>query len=334
MKVVIIGSSGKDSFEENLIEAINSFKHMQARLLVWPPKVKSIGPKVIIKIINYLLRKSIPRKILNKRFLARIEKTSPDLVIVCTGAARLLPPKIVAKIRGKGIVVFCWYVDASINFTEDLLYSEYDHMYFIDKGLLDYIKPILRTKKSSLLLEGHNPFHHKANSFPTINDKIAVVGSIYPERVLLLEYLANLGFELEIYGFGLPKGYGEGILRKFDMKKYLTLEEKSRVFQNSRCVLNSFAPSHINAINCRVFEALASGALLVTQSSDLLRDTFVDSKELIIYDSFDDLPQIFNSIFNDEINEKVIRENAISIASKHSLTRRVETIIRDFTETK
>jgi hypothetical protein len=145
---------------------------------------------------------------------------------VCTGAARLLKPSLVFVLRRNAKAVFCWFVDGSGSLNQNFLYSEYDHVYFTDKGLLDYLGPIHRSIKCTLLLEGYNSNHHRASPDITRNNKIAVVGSLRPERILLLEYLANLGFEFEIYGFGFQKSYESGILKKFDMNKFLTLEEK------------------------------------------------------------------------------------------------------------
>lgn len=261
-----------------------------------------------------------------------MRSASPDLVIVCTGAARLLSPSLVVKLRGSAKAIFCWYVDASMNLTENLLYSKYDHVYFVDKGLFDYFGPILRSVKTSVMLEGYNLNHHRALSSPKRNNKIAVVGSLYPERILLLEYLANLGFEFEIYGFGLPRSYGDGPLRKFDMKKFLTLGEKSKVFQESRCVLNSFTPAHINAVNCRVFEAMASGALLISQRSDLLEETFINSVDLILYENFDELVAILRNVFKSNYDEDKIRISGLEAVADHSLKNRANRILQDFYE--
>jgi spore maturation protein CgeB len=161
-------------------------------------------------------------------------------------------------------------------------------------------------------------------------NKIAVVGSLYPERVLLLEYLVNHGFEFEIYSFGLPRGYGNGPLRRFDMKKVLTLEEKSRVYQMSKCVLNNFTPAHLNAINCRVFEAMASGALVVSQSSELLKSTFQNGRDIILFESFEELVEILEKVYAGIYDEESIRKNAISAVSPYSLTTRARTFINDF----
>jgi spore maturation protein CgeB len=114
------------------------------------------------------------------------------------------------------------------------------------------------------------------------------------------------------------------------MKKFLTLEEKSRVFQKSKCVLNSFTPAHLNAINCRVFEAMASGALVVSQASELLKTTFKDGRDLILFHSFEELVDILEKIYEGKYDEDSIRLNAIVAVSTHSLTTRAITFINDF----
>lgn len=330
MNIAIVGSDGPDSLEGNMLEAFQSIDGVNAEIVHWPPRV-SIGRLVFLsRALNRLVRKRIIRSLLAPLLIRHIQSLDSDLILVCTGAARLLPPKVIMTLKKYSKAVFCWFVDASMNMSENILRSEYDHIYFIDKGLHDYLSPILKSNGSSVLLEGFNVYHHRASENFQIGNKIAVVGSMYPERMLLLEHLVQLGFQFEIYGFGLPRGYGDGPLRKFDMKQFLTLERKSEVFQNSRCVLNNFHPAHLDAINCRVFEAMASGALVVSQSSEQLRATFVDGKDLLLYDTFDDLVDVLTKIFHEEVDEISIRKSSISAVAAHSLSVRADKFISDF----
>ena len=330
MRIAIVGSSGSDSLEENMLEAFTSIPESEPFLIQWPPNAKMSGLGIIGRAINKISRISIVIRFMTPIFLAKIRLLNPDLVLVCTGAARKLSPNSVSKLRQHSKAVFCWFVDASMNINDYILYSEYNHMYFVDEGLHEYLRPLLRSANSSVLLEGYSELHHRPLSGVNRSNKIAVVGGLYPERILLLEYLVNHGFDLEIYGFGLPRGYGNGPLHRFDMKKFLTLEEKSRVFQTSKCVLNSFTPAHLNAINCRVFEAMASGSLLVSQTSDLLKSTFKDGRDLILFDSFEELVKVRERIYDGKYDEELIRSSAISAVARHSLTERARTIINDF----
>lgn len=330
MKIAIVGSSGSDSLEENMFEAFSSIPDVEPFLVQWPPNAKMSGLGIIGRVFNKISRFRIVIKVMSPIFLVNIRLLNPDLILVCTGAARTLSPNYVSKLKQYSKAVFCWFVDASVNVNDFILYSEYDHTYFVDQGLHEYLRPLIRSTNSSVLLEGYNEQHHRPLSDIKRENKIAIVGSLYPERILLLEYLVNQGFEFEIYGFGLPRGYGNGPLNRFDMKKFLTLEEKSRVFQKSKCVLNSFTPAHLNAINCRVFEAMASGALVVSQASELLKTTFKDGSDLILFHSFEELVDILEKIYEGKYDEDLIRLNAIVAVSTHSLTTRAITFINDF----
>ena len=330
MKIAILGSSGLDTLEANLLEAFSSFPEVEPCLVQWPPNAKMSGLQLISRITNKISRIPLVMKIMSPVFIRNIRQLSPDLILVCTGAARTLSPQFVSKLKQHSKAVFCWFVDASMNVNDFILYSEYDHIYFVDQGLQDYLGPLLRSTNSSVLLEGYNEWHHRPLSGTKRTSKIAVVGGLYPERILLLEYLVNHGFEFEIYSFGLPHGYGNGPLSRFDMKKVVTHEEKSKVYQMSKCVLNSFTPAHLNAINCRVFEAMASGALVVSQSSELLKSTFKNGRDLILFESFEELVEILEKIYAGNFDEESIRLNAISAVSTHSLTTRARTFINDF----
>jgi spore maturation protein CgeB len=332
MKIAIVGSSGSDSLEANMLEAFALIPEVEPFLIQWPPNVKMSGLGIIGRAINKISRFPLVVRVMTPIFLVKIQFSKPDLILVCTGAARTLSPNSVSKLKQHSRAVFCWFVDASMNVNDYILYSKYDHTYFVDQGLHQYLRPLLSSTSSSVLLEGYNELHHRPLSEIKKSNKIAVVGSLYPERILLLEYLVSHGFEFEIYGFGLPRGYGNGPLHRFDMKKFLTLEEKSKVFQMSKCVLNSFTPAHLNAINCRVFEAMASGALVVSQTSNLLKSTFQDGRDLILFDSFEELVEILKKIFDGKYDEESIRVNAISAVSPHSLTERARTFISDFND--
>ena len=330
MKITLIGTSGHDTLESNMLEAFQNLEGINPNLIQWPPMANMSGLRIFGRILNKLSHLYLVRRFAEPFLVRKLKTIRPDLVIVFTGAARSISPKIVEQIKVNSKAVFCWFVDSSVNLSSSILYSKYDQIYFVDKGLLNYLAPIMRTKKSSILLEGFNLSHHKPKHLPSIGKNIAVVGSLYTERILLLEFLVERGFNLDIYGFGLPRGYVNGILTKFDKKKFVTLEKKSQVFQNSRCVLNSFHPAHINAINCRIFEAMASGALVVSQWSELLANTFIDGHEILLYKSYEDLILILEDLYRGKYDEMSIRNNAIKAVSSHSLDNRARSIISDY----
>jgi hypothetical protein len=330
MKIIIVGSVESDSLESNLKDAFLETGGLEIGSVNWPLKVHFRHFGFLGKLISLQLRQKIVLRLIEFRLVMRLKKSKPDLIIVCTGAARLITPLTLEKISDFTKKIFCWYVDSSRNLTDNLLFAKYDHIYFTDRGLFDYLSPILRTRSSSLLLEGFHDRRHVSGNSQLRGDYIAVVGSYYPERILLLEHLVGMGFPLKLYGFRLPRSYGDGLLKRYEQSEYLTYENKSRVFEEARCVLNNFNPEHIDAVNCRVFEAMASGALLVSQESPLLLETFQSGKELLTFKSFDQLESLLEAIFDGRYDEKAIREAAILAVRGHTLITRAKSILEDF----
>nr|WP_246280308.1 glycosyltransferase [Nocardioides daedukensis] len=68
----------------------------------------------------------------------------------------------------------------------------------------------------------------------------------------------------------------------------VTRDEKARVFQQSRAVLNNLHPAE-NGANCRLFEAAASGAAILCEHREPIADLFDCETEIITYESYADL---------------------------------------------
>lgn len=83
-------------------------------------------------------------------------------------------------------------------------------------------------------------------------------------------------------------------------------------------------------VNMRVFEALASGALLITDHAVGLEDLFTDGQELVLYRSAEEaLSLIRYYLDNDAAREKIAAAGQASALKYHSYERRVETILAD-----
>lgn len=101
------------------------------------------------------------------------------------------------------------------------------------------------------------------------------------------------------------------------------LEEMSRVFSQSKIVFNSALN---NDLNMRVFEAMASGALLLTDPApgSGLEEFFQDGKHLAIYPSDEALVEVAGRwLSNDEAREKVAAAGQAEVLAHHTYEHRV-----------
>ena len=106
------------------------------------------------------------------------------------------------------------------------------------------------------------------------------------------------------------------------------LEEMSRVFSRSKIV---FHKSVKNDLAMRVWEALASGSLLLTDEAkgSGLTDIFEDRKNIVIYRNENELLELADYYLkNDDEREKISAEGMRTVLNEHTYIHRAEDIVK------
>ncbi len=115
--------------------------------------------------------------------------------------------------------------------------------------------------------------------------------------------------------------------RRFDLNyvNNVDLDTMQTIFSQSKIVLNE---NHFNGVNLRVFQALASGSLLLTEKeSDGLSTIFTEEKHLVTYTRDNILDKIDRYISNDSYKE--IAFNGYSeCRKKHTSLERARECVR------
>jgi spore maturation protein CgeB/ubiquinone/menaquinone biosynthesis C-methylase UbiE len=102
-------------------------------------------------------------------------------------------------------------------------------------------------------------------------------------------------------------------------------EEMARVYAQSRIVVNACVNRDVNM---RVFEAMASGALLITDEADGLEDLFVDGTHLVIYRQDDNLYDLVESYLADETErERIAAAGRALVYEKHTYDLRLNDLL-------
>lgn len=337
IKIAIVGFFGADTLEQNLYETFLTFEKIDVKQLnlgnnYYLKYLKFFSPKIgnfVHKFIGRIKSNKFVTNLKSKKMTRILIKFQPDIIIILTGAANSFSANQIKQLK-KGIdtYIICWFVDASINIRRGIfLRAPYDIIFFTDQGLVDWFKPLLESRVE-LLLEGH--LHEKHSNSERLGDEVknyfVIVGTLYPERYELVRKLAQMGFPIKIYGPPLPSWSYDSIVEKNHTNRYIVHQEKSFVFKNALGVINNFHPTHINAINCRVFEVLSSGGLLISEQSNLLRET-IDASAYLAYDNFNALTEILNNILEDSSQFESIKIKAKYISSAHSLQIRAQNIL-------
>lgn len=101
----------------------------------------------------------------------------------------------------------------------------------------------------------------------------------------------------------------------------LFLEDMTRFFLKSRIVFNNAIK---NDLNMRVFEALCSGSMLLTDDADGLRDFFTDRENLVIYNDENVAELAEYYIEHEQERERIAEAGRRAVLEKHTYAHRVD----------
>lgn len=103
-------------------------------------------------------------------------------------------------------------------------------------------------------------------------------------------------------------------------------EFASNIYNECRIVVNS---AHRDDINMRVFEAMGSGAFLLTEKVPYLDEIFTDGVHLVTYSSFDEaVEKAKYYLSHDEERKKIASAGFDEIVSKHTYRHRIDDVLR------
>ncbi|RMG72407.1 MAG: glycosyltransferase, partial [Nitrospirae bacterium] len=165
-------------------------------------------------------------------------------------------------------------------------------------------------------------------------------------------YWLPLGCDPEIHGKReLPKQYDIGFVGSLNNRKRIELinklserfnlhyercflERMAEVYSQSKIVFNI---SVNNDMNMRVFEALCSGSMLLTDEAtgSGLTELFEDRKHLVVYKNEEELFELADYYLkNEEERERIAEEGYREVLKNHTYAHRVEEIINTVTKGK
>ena len=107
-------------------------------------------------------------------------------------------------------------------------------------------------------------------------------------------------------------------------------QDLARIYAQSKIVFNAAVN---NDLNMRVFEAMASGALLITDRADGLEDLFTDGEHLAIYRNDDDAGELIAKYLGDDAARlRIARAGQALVLSKHTYAKRCEKLLQTVLE--
>ena len=322
-RIGVIGPVGPDYFAENVGDALQRLGHVVTQLGPAHPR----GRSRLVDRAAGLARQALPR--LDERAQDRIVRAAlgADCEIVINVDAYLVP-RVVTRLRSSGARVAFWFPDPVANLGRQLmLLAPYDAIFFKEPCLTDRLRAMLDLPVY-YLPQACNPRWHRPVTPAGTEPCLVIAGNMYPSRVRLLDRLIAKGIPLRLYGGGFPRWIGETAARAAHTGRYVTREEKARVFRSAAGVLNTMHPAEISGVNARLFEAAGCGAAVLTEFRPTVPELFAVGKEVLVFHDFDDLVEQATRLLSERGLTARLGDAAAQRAHRdHTYDLRVTTIL-------
>jgi len=202
----------------------------------------------------------------------------------------------------------CYFLDVPYDIKQRLLMAPFfDYVFIANKN---YLKPFKKINKNVFWL----PF--AADPETTYRDKsikkiydIGFVGGVKgTERGKILDKLSKQ-FKLN------------------DYHRFYQPREMAKIYNQSKIVFNQ---SIVHTMNMRIFEAMASGSMLLTEEiKDGQDELFDNKKHLVTFEGEDDLVEkIKYYLAHDKERERIAAAGEKEVLAKHTYWHRAQTVLK------
>lgn len=336
MNVLIVGKFSADQFGFHISDTLKEMKHNTIEFdptLEYKYTKTTLGRR--IHQLNHFVYNTLinseyfrnKRKIRLKKILSR---TKIDLTI---STHDFLYPDEVDLIKdiSKSPIVL-WFPDGIGTASKALfMISNYTRIFFQDP----YAAQILTNqynKKTYYLPEAFNPkFHYKVTlseeDISKYSCDITTYGNPHNYRAYFFSLLNDLNISIKIWGHQPPAWNKNLNSRQIFKGEYLTNEEKSKAVLASKINLNTLVPAGVLGLNGRTFEIAGIGGFQMIHWRAGLRDLFEDGKEIVSFNSFNDLKEKIDFYLREEKERKSIAQHGyIRAQNDHNFENRLKII--------
>lgn len=327
MQIGVVGPAEEDSFADNVM---NSFKRMGYGVACLGPATPRTRKRAVSRALELamLAAPELERR-WQDRLVRRAAAAGCDFVL---SVDRRLSPYTVSQLRAEGKRVALWFPDAVVNMGDQrMLLADYDAVFMTDPILVNRLRAMLGLRVF-YLPEAFNPAWHKPIGEPGSEKYVAVVGSMYPSRSVLLERLINDGIPIRLFGQPFPASNRHSVLAGVHSGLFVRREEKSRVFRSAVGVLNNLHPAEFG-VNCRLFEAAGAGAAVICEYRDELSAMYDTNTEVLAFENYNELVGRVSDLMS---SQRLSREYGDAAAARslaeHTYEHRLAVILRSVME--
>lgn len=316
MKIIIPNYTLADSFTDNVSFTLQKMGHdvIDMGSISVNKAYSKVG-----RVVKELKDKAFPQLSEQEKFI--LKTISSSKVDVLFSLTQSIDEEVLEACKQKGIVTISWWGDTAANMKKmGLFSSNWDFVYIKDAFAAKKLRSL--DIPAEQLFEAMNPYWHKPTHVQQ-NNEVVIAGSFYDYRQFLTKKLIDNNIDLGLYGPPLPS-WSDSRIKKIHKRAYVVKEEKAKVFGQGLAVLNSTAMSEFDSVNCRAFEIAGCGGLHIMENRSSISECFEPEKEVLTYDTFDELLSILERAKKHPEEMKVIRENAAKRAhSEHTYEKRL-----------
>lgn len=341
MKIGVLGKFGPEEMGKHISDTLKEMKYEVFDFEFGPylnqKKNNSKFYSKIIKIRNKIFNSGIflnkrVRELLLYKTIKDIETNKLNILIVTHDYLSNLEIKKL-KSKNKNLKVVLWFPDGVINVGKALfLTAGYDVLFFKCHHIVKYLKDYYELPVH-YIGEAFNP----QKNYPIFSNEeeyktdLVFVGTIHSHRYPIIEKLINLNkYNIKIYGtkptFYLPQN--EKILKCFT-GKYVTYEERAKIFRNAKINLNTLHLGEIQGVNVRLFEIAGASGFQLASYRDEIKEFFQIGKEIDTFSSFSELVEKIDFYLkNENLREKISKAGYERAKNNYTYKNRIEEILK------
>lgn len=324
MRVLVVGPLDADSFADNVISALRQMGHEV--FAAGPARHTPRNPRLSNAVHILSDRVASLDEASQRHVVEAAEQHKPSVVLTMDSRLR---PATVAKLKAHAGRVALWFPDHVANLgRHEAFLAPYDRIFLKNPDLVRQLQTV-HGLPVAYMPEAANPlWHHPVGDYGT-DPHIVVAGNVHPTRAILLRRLLDAKVPIRIYGPALAGWIDFPDVRAAQVGRSVHREEKSKVFRGARGVLNNLHPAEWSGSNCRLFEAAACGAAVLTEWRPAMSDLFDREAELVPWATFDELVDQCRFVLADDLPAAPIADAASARALRdHTYDIRLNEILQ------
>jgi hypothetical protein len=336
---IVVGPNHLDSFAANIAAGLGSLGIAAA---IVDPNAGFARPGTFRAyttygaIVSEAVRRvnRVQRMLVDQPIERQLARSNPLLVISVWAEFNAAQIERWRKLTPRATWVF-WYPDHVANLGAHRVFlAPYDHFFFKEPHLVELLSTRTRLPVH-MLADACNPDHHRAEEPRNEAERrryqcdVAVAGNVYPYRLLVMEAIPE-GIDLRIYGNprqSIPSGFDRFAHARTG--EYVAGRTKALAFRGAKIVLNTMHYGEIRGVNCRLFEATACGAFVLSHSGPEIAQYYLPGVEIVTFDTRKELGEAIDYYLGaDEERHRIAEAGQSRALRDHTHPRRLGELLQ------